>query len=217
MKVSPLLPLLVLAVASPAFSFILSRSPFSLRNTFLPHSGCARMHRAMCRSGVGAIRATIDRRSFIAAAGALFTQIDTDGDGTVTYEEFNDFFEQVSVPALPTPASSQIPKSTSVPKKEVVDKIANGLLRLSNQVSYEGKSIGLFSDGTDIFAAAEMAVKQVGGTAVLIDPKGDIDDIRYCILPELLTTTIFNSIYSSQFHVRCRRVLLCIRSWRGSA
>ena len=136
----------------------------------------------------------------MAAAGALFTQIDVDGDGSVTYEEFDDFFAQLSVPSLPAPAPSKSGfktlKSSLVPKKDVIDKIANGLLRLSNQVSYDGKSIGLFSDGTEIFAAAEIAVKQVGGTAVIIDPKGDIDDIRYGSMKEHHIASVFNENFS---------------------
>ena len=180
----PLLLLLLAATASPAFSFLTS-SPFPLRNALQKHVEVARLHRAVCKSEVGSIRASIDRRTFMAAAGALFTQIDADGDGSVTYGEFDDFFAQVSVPSLPSPAPSKsAPKSSSIPKKDVVDKLANGLLRLSNQASYDGKSLGLFSDGTEIFAAAEMAVKQVGGTAVILDPKSDIDDIRYRNVPE---------------------------------
>ena len=105
-----LLALLLVAAAAPALSFVLSSSPFPLRHGWPEQSGCARMHRAMCRSGVSVIRASIDRRSFIAAAGALFTQIDKDGDGSVTYEEFDDFFAQVGIPTLPTPASPQSQK-----------------------------------------------------------------------------------------------------------
>lgn len=171
--------------ASPAACFLISSSTRALgtgRFGSLVHSSIQIPIRAASRNtarpGAYSIRASIDRRAFLAAAGTLFSQIDVDRDGFVTDEELREFFDKVSIPSLP---AADVPKkkgTSSAPKKETVDKIANGLLRLSNQNSFDEKSIALFSDGSAAFEAAVEAVKQVGGTPVIIDPKSDLDEIR---------------------------------------
>jgi hypothetical protein len=192
--------LLLTAIASPAVGFMVSPSASFSKSSLLLRSTLRMplpsISRPSIRPGVCSIHASIDRRTFLAAAGALFSQIDVDRDGSVTNEELENFFSQVSIPSLPAADSPKNKVSSSAPKKEIVDKIANGLLRLSNQNPFDEKAVALFSDGSDAFKAAELAVKQVGGTPVIIDPKSDIDDIRLAFCLTFFSNSIINNSIS---------------------
>eukprot|EP00287_Rhodomonas_sp_CCMP768_P027285 CAMPEP_0202851292 /NCGR_PEP_ID=MMETSP1389-20130828/85977_1 /ASSEMBLY_ACC=CAM_ASM_000865 /TAXON_ID=302021 /ORGANISM="Rhodomonas sp., Strain CCMP768" /LENGTH=223 /DNA_ID=CAMNT_0049529583 /DNA_START=184 /DNA_END=855 /DNA_ORIENTATION=+ len=111
----------------------------------------------------------IDRRSFLAAAGALFTAIDKNNDGQLDEKEIGAFAQGGG-------GSSDAPKKAADDK--LVKKLVSGLENLKGNVPYSDQTLAVFTDGSDVSAAALEAAKSVGAKVVEISSSVDAQDAK---------------------------------------
>lgn len=136
------------------FSAIASRS-IQLR----PSLRSTSPHLSTKRTGLALSMTAIDRRSFLAAAGALFSAIDKNKDGSLDDKEIAAFAGAGGEAASPPGKKAD---------DKLVKKLTEGLQNVRGAVPYSDQTLAVFTDDSAMSAAALVAAKVTGAKVVEI-------------------------------------------------